>query len=217
MIPETTERFPDLQNPLANYRRWVIEAWAVFAAIQGGLLESLRSPRTLDALIAEDGYEPSALRALVRGLEACGHITIDAQGLCTLSESARRYFLRDSESFVGDSLSFLRTTPKYQEYSKILREGGAVGLSSEQWAYVTRGSATYAGPATQTLLRNYPELERCQPLRLLDVGCGQGTYLLEFARLFPKTLGLGIDPTPAVATAARANVAPLGSKARVME
>lgn len=189
----------------------------MFVAIRAGLFESLRRPRTLDELASEGGYEPSALRSLVRALRACGHLRVDENGTYRLTESAARYFLHDSRDFVGDALSFLRTTTKYEEYPRILREGGSMGLNADQWAYVTRTSATYAPSGVETLLRCCPELTQRAPLRVLDVGCGQGTYLLELARALPRAVGLGIDPTPGVAEAARANVASVGSRVRIEE
>src|SRR5262249_1650739 len=151
---------PEPRSPLTDYRRWVIEAWAVHIATTSGVFEALRTPQALDELVSGRGYDPSALLALVRGLVACGHLTLDDRGVCSLTESARRYFLPGSDSYVGDALSFLRTTNTYQSYPSILREGGSIGLTDEQWSYVTRGSAMYAHAGVQTLLRNYPDLAR---------------------------------------------------------
>ena len=204
-------------NPLANYRRWVIEAWAVYVAIQAGLFEALKRPRTLAALAAEENYDASALHSLLVGLLACGHLSVDGEGTYFLNGSAQRYFLRESDSFVGSSLAFLKTTPNYEKYPQILREGGSVGLTSEQWAYVTRGSASYTRSAVETLLRCCPALSEEKSVRVLDVGCGQGTYLLELGRAVPRMEALGIDPTPNVVLQARMNLASLGARVRVEE
>jgi SAM-dependent methyltransferase len=202
---------------LATYRRWVIEAWAVYVAIQAGLFESLKTPRTLAALAAEENYDSSALHSLLGALLACGHLSVDGDGTYSLNDSAWRYFLPESDSFIGNSLAFLKTTANYEKYPQILRDGGSVGLTSEQWAYVTRGSASYTRSAVETLIRCCPALSEGKSVRLLDVGCGQGSYLLELGRALPSMEALGIDPTPSVATQARMNVASLGSRVRVEE
>jgi SAM-dependent methyltransferase len=203
------------RSPLTDYRRWVIEAWAVHVATTAGVFEALRTPRALDELVLSGGYDPSALRALVRGLVACGHLTLDERDVCTLTESARRYFLRGSDSYLGDALSFLRTTNMYQSYPNILREGGSIGLTDEQWSYVTRGSAMYARAGVKTIIRAYSGLARREDLRLLDVGCGQGTYLLELGKVLPRMQAVGIDPTLRVVEDARSNVKDLAPRIRI--
>jgi SAM-dependent methyltransferase len=207
----------EVQSPLADYRRWVIEAWAVHAAVTAGLFEALRTPCTIDVLASQEHYEVSALRALLRGLVACGHVRVDESGICSLGESAKQFFLRGSDSYIGDALSFLRTTRMYESYPRILKEGGSAGLDGEQWSYVTRGSAMYARAGIETLARLYPTLMRRKGLRVLDVGCGQGAYLAELVRLLPDLQAVGIDPTRRVVEDARANLARTAPRVRVEE
>jgi SAM-dependent methyltransferase len=201
-------------TPLARFRRNVIEAWAVHVGIAAGLFESLEHPGTLVQLAEREGWNAEALRALLAALMACGYVseTADSFGL---TETSRRHCLRESADFIGDALSFLRTTRLYEQYPRILREGGGVGLDSEQWTYVTRGSAMYAPSAIAALLATWPSLRERAPLRVLDVGCGQGTYLIELARRLPNLVAIGIDPTLSVVDDARNNVAKAGFEAVV--
>lgn len=196
-------------NPLRDYRRYVIEAWAAHIAVSVGLFEALVTPRTLAELSNEHGWSPSALRPLVRALVACGHLRESEPDTFALSERSQSLFLPSSNAYIGHALSFMRTTQAYLSYPEILRGGAAVGLNESQWSYVTRGSAMYATAGIQTLLARFPELWSRKPLRILDVGCGQGVYLLQLARALPHATLLGIDPTRRVVEDARARLASL--------
>lgn len=196
----------DREHPLSRFRREVIEAWTVHIALHDGIFELFRSPRSLLEAANTAGYDASALEPLVIALVRCGHLAeIEHQRFAT-SDASRRYFLRDSPEYVGNALSFLRTTAMYERYPEVLRTGKGLGLTNEQWSYVTKASATYAGPGVEALARECGELLSRDPLRLLDVGCGQGVYLAELARRVPGLVGLGIDPTERVVEDARQNL-----------
>jgi SAM-dependent methyltransferase len=203
-----------LDNPLLRFRRNVMEAWAVHAAVAADLFETLRTPRDFEQLVADTGYEPSALRALLTALIACGYLEVDPQGSHRLSEPAQRFLLRESTQYIGHALSFLRTARRYEQYPQLLREGGSIGLDDEQWSYVTRGSAMYAPLAVRALLARFPQLAEGVH-SILDVGCGQGAYLLELMRHAPGSAVLGIDPNPKVVADARANLVRAGAPARI--
>jgi SAM-dependent methyltransferase len=198
-------------NPLALYRRYVIEAWAVHTAVSVGLFEVLREPKTLVAVAAAQQWNLSALAALVRALEACGHLVETAPETFALTERSRELLLPESAAYIGHALSFMKTTPAYLRYPEVLAGSAAVGLSESQWSYVTRGSAMYATAGVKSLLRNFADVWRRPSLRILDVGCGQGVYLMQLARALPDAKLVGIDPTARVVEDARARLASLGA------
>lgn len=201
-------------NMLMRFRRHVMEAWAVYTGLHSELFEALQCAHTLEQLAARTNYEPSALRALLTALDACGHIVCDAEGRYALSQASRPYLLRDAPQYIGHAMAFLRTARHYEQYPRLLREGGSVGLDDEQWSYVTRGSAMYAPPAMAALFEHFPELARTRH-HFLDVGCGQGAYLLELLRRSPDSEILGIDPNPRVLADARSNLQRAAAPARV--
>ena len=200
-------------NPLDDYRRYVIEAWAVYIAVEVQLFEALTEPSELSKLAAQRGWNLSALRPLVRALVATGHLVQHAEQVYALSARSRELFLPSSPEYIGNALSFLRTSSAYLEYPKVLRGGPAVGLTDSQWAYVTRGSAMYADAGVRTLLERFAEFWARRPLRILDVGCGQGVYLLQLARALPHATLLGIDPTARVVADAKVRLEELGARA----
>ena len=200
-------------NPLGSYRRYVVEAWAVYGAITAGVFDALTQPASLSTLCQDHGWNRSALQALLRALTACGHVSVSPDGWYSLTDRGRRLFLSSSDDYIGDALSFLRTTPAYMRYPEILRGSEAIGLSEAQWSYVTRGSAMYATAGVRTLLAHFPELWGHRDLAVLDVGCGQGVYLQELSEALPHARLLGIDPTQAVVEEAKARLGALGARA----
>jgi 2-polyprenyl-3-methyl-5-hydroxy-6-metoxy-1,4-benzoquinol methylase len=195
-----------IHNPLRDYRRYVIDAWAAHIAVSVGLFEALATPHKISELAAHHSWSESALRPLVRALVACGHLEESDAEVYSLSERSKALFLPTSAEYIGHALSFMRTTPAYLSYPSILKGNAAVGLDESQWSYVTRGSAIYAAAGIRTLLARLPALWTRRPLRILDVGCGQGAYLALLARALPHALLLGIDPTPRVVEDARARL-----------
>jgi SAM-dependent methyltransferase len=193
-------------SPLTRLRRNVMEAWALHVAVTAGVFEFLARPRTLGELSAEECLEADALEALLRALVACGYVCIDDRGAFGLSEPGRRFFVTSSPEYIGSALSMLRTTKAYEQYPRLLREGGSVGLEAHQWSYVTRGSALYAPLAVEAFAARFPQLISDPSLRVLDVGCGQAQYLLELLERNPTLTALGIDPTASVVEDARTNL-----------
>src|SRR6201990_884979 len=113
-------------NPLSEYRRYVIEAWAAHIAVSVGLFEALAEPRTLAELVAEHDWSASALRPLLRALAACGHIAENGPERVVGSGRSRAFFLAASPGYIGHALSFMRTTPAYLSYADILQGSPAV-------------------------------------------------------------------------------------------
>jgi 2-polyprenyl-3-methyl-5-hydroxy-6-metoxy-1,4-benzoquinol methylase len=200
-------------NPLDDYRRYVIEAWAVYIAVEVHLFEALTEPSSLSALAERQGWDVSALRPLVRALVATGHLARHADEVYGLTARSRELLLPTSQGYIGNALAFLRTSSSYLKYPEVLRGGPAVGLTDSQWAYVTRGSAIYADAGVRTLLESFGALWARRPLRILDVGCGQGAYLLKLAKALPGATLLGIDPTASVVADATRRLEELGSRA----
>jgi SAM-dependent methyltransferase len=152
-------------------------------------------------------YDASALESLLHALAACGYLSTDSSERYALTPTSRATLLSDAPDYIGDALAFLGNTHLYEQYPRLLRDGGAVGLNAMQWVGVTRGSAMYATRAVAALLDQHAEINALERPRVLDVGCGQGTYLLELWRYLPSLVALGVDPEAAVVSEAQANLA----------
>lgn len=189
-------------NPLHAYRRHVIEAWAVWAALESGLFARLLDkPSTLTELSLAERFDPSALEALVEALVTTGNLQRRAETLYVPPELAE-YYRSGSPRYIGKSFAFLRNSALFEHYPRLLAEGGTAPLSAAHWSRIALGSAAHLRPALETLWRSLPELVD-QRLAVLDVGCGRGDYSAELCRRNPQIRALGIDPTESIAEEAR--------------
>jgi SAM-dependent methyltransferase len=110
----------------------------------------------------------------------------------------RAFLLSDSASFIGKSFGFLRTSPLFEQYPRLVREGGGLTLSDEDWQHVTLGSSAYVEPAVDAILTRLRHRDDSD-WTVLDVGCGRGDYTATLLELCPQATAVAIDPTPAVA------------------
>ena len=165
---------------------------AIFAALEVGLLDSLsRSPslpaelaRTLDL---HEGRLESLLdylsnEGVVHVASPEGIVSLTSQGMSFLE--VRPWY----QLMVGgyaDTFSQLRIALK-PEASYATRDG----------AYVATGSCGIsqhdALPMVLELLRKMPA-----PPALVDLGCGDGTFIAEIARALPLTSCFGVEPDSA--------------------
>jgi 2-polyprenyl-3-methyl-5-hydroxy-6-metoxy-1,4-benzoquinol methylase len=190
-----------VENPLARYRVAVLEAWAVRSAVEAGIFELLSEPRRIEWLVDESGFDRSALAPLLDSLVVTGQL-VRAGDEVAIAPSSRRFVLRSSPEFIGDSLGFLTTSHHFERYPDILAGAPAVDPGDAGWKRMTRGSAAYAKAAIPALLSRHPELAS-EARSVLDVGCGQGDFSIALATQNPALRVLGIDPTEAVAEVAR--------------
>ena len=195
------------RSPLPRLRANVLEAWAVWVGMDVGLFDTLATPLTFDALLEQTRFDRSALGPLVEALVTTGHLERDGEALLVSPGSAP--FLQTpgtsdaSSPYIGRSFGFLRTSRLFERYPTLLREGGGVELTPEDWSHVTTGSSAYVAHAVNAMLEHVRALRGsgAEAPRLLDVGCGSGDYTLELSARVPGLRALAIDPTPPVAEA----------------
>ncbi|MFE3060952.1 hypothetical protein, partial [Nocardia sp. NPDC059236] len=94
----------------------------------------------------------------------------------------------------------------------MLRGGERFSLDDQDGAVIARSTRVVESFVEAAVDRN---LERSRPVRLLEVGCGSGTYVRHAARLNPRLSALAIDMQKNVADQAASNMAEWGLTDRV--
>jgi 4-hydroxy-2,2'-bipyrrole-5-carbaldehyde O-methyltransferase len=94
----------------------------------------------------------------------------------------------------------------------MLKDGRRLTLGDQDGSVIAR-STRVIQPFVEEAVRRV--LDRRTPVRLLEVGCGSGTYVRYAARLNPRLSALAIDLQPEVAAEAAENMAVWGLADRV--
>jgi SAM-dependent methyltransferase len=185
-------------SPIHRLRVAVLETWALWVALEVGLFEHLERPTSVSISARELGFDLSALRPLLEALRVTGYLEEVSPDQYVLAPGQDAYLLRRSSLYIGPAFGFLRTGRWFEAYPELLRRGGGLELPEEVWSHVVRGSSAYVAPAVRAILAGVPHV-RTEPLRILDVGCGQGDYAAALVAANPRVQVLAIDPTPRVA------------------
>ncbi|WP_308118076.1 SAM-dependent methyltransferase [Streptomyces buecherae] len=85
----------------------------------------------------------------------------------------------------------------------MLREGRRVSIADQDGALIARSSRVLE-PAVQGVVEQ--QVDRTAPVRLLEVGCGSGTYVRHAASLNPRLTAVAIDLQDEVVAQAQANL-----------
>lgn len=94
----------------------------------------------------------------------------------------------------------------------MLKDGRRLSLGDQDGSVIAR-STRVIQPFVEEAVRWV--LDRRSPVRLLEVGCGSGTYVRYAARLNPRLSALAVDLQPEVAAEAAENMAVWGLAGRV--
>ncbi|MFE6775198.1 SAM-dependent methyltransferase [Streptomyces sp. NPDC057702] len=94
----------------------------------------------------------------------------------------------------------------------MLREGRRVAITDQDGALIARSSRVLE-PAVQAVVEQH--VDRAAPVRLLEVGCGSGTYVRHAASLNPRLTAVAIDLQDEVVAQARGNLDKWGLADRV--
>ena len=188
------------------------------AAVQTGLAAALVEPATREELAARLGAaRPELLGALLDLGLALGEL-----GLEHGRYRARGRALRAVQAEDGDGLAAMveAYVTYYNSVYVTLPERLAGGPRADylDWIgpVVARASRLIEPYVAGMLLAEARNRDR---LRMLDVGCGSGTYLRLVAEANPAAEGVGLEIDPAVAEQARGNLADwdLGGRFQVVE
>ncbi len=186
------------------------------AAFESGLLDALRDgPMTLDQIAA--GIAPNA--ATRDALRSWLDFGVAAK---VLGESGGRYRIRSAlakyiadpqndsaAAFVEEAV--MMDAPAVVRMPSLLKRGELFKLSDQMPEVVARSSRILEPFIFDALDAMVP---RRGTFRLLDVGCGSGTYIRHVADRNPELRALGGELQPAVAAFARDNLSKWGVGAR---
>jgi 2-ketoarginine methyltransferase len=172
-------------------------AQAIFAAFELGILDELeRGGRSLDELASLLSLEGERLRGLVEYLEneslvQCdsGTVELTASGVELLA--VRPWY----DLLVGGYAATFGQLPE------VLKQGA--NYASRNGAYVGVGSCGIsqhdALPMVFELLGHGP-----LPPAIVDIGCGDGTFLADIATRYPNVMCVGVEPDQGARSAAQA-------------
>lgn len=102
--------------------------------------------------------------------------------------------------------------PVLLDAPRMLKEGGLFSLKDQDGSVIARSSLVVQGFVEEAVGRT---LDRVNPVRLLEIGCGSGVYVRHAAALNPRLTALAIDLQDEVAAQAAANMDDWGLADRV--
>lgn len=183
---------------------------AIFALAESGCLERLRAKEWSSAAEILDGAETELGRGFLRYLQVCN----------VLDEWEGRYRLTPRGSMLTGEISLARLGFYLEAYAPVTRRmtdlltGKAVygrdvvragGPLSRHSGTVT--TVSYVGLVDEALAGRSPR-------RVLDIGCGDGSLVLQLCGRRPDLFGVGIDISPDAIDNARTNSARANLAAR---
>lgn len=186
------------------------------AAFSSGLLAMLsEGPRALEQIAARMAPNPATGDAVRAWLDM-------GVGAGVLRYSGGKYALRRGvPEFLADPrndawAAFLQEVtdmdgPSLMMLPERLREGRLLTLADQKGELVARSSRTMEPLIEEAIDEVVP---RRGGFRLLDVGCGSGTYIRYAAQRNPELTALGLELQPEVAAFARENLRQWGMEAR---
>ncbi len=213
------DRFDDLIDSLGGFHR----TWLVYLGIELGLFAALRaagpSGRTIEALAADTGCHPAAVRAWAVGADAQEIATLDGEtivgdddvAVILLDEERPEYlggqFVHAAVASLdwGGMLDFFRTDEPIRERPERYRIA------------IERLTAQDIAVFFQEALAELPQLvaDLGRGGRVVDIHCGGGRWLIAMARRFPGLTLVGVEVEADSVARARAKVAAAGLSDRI--
>jgi 2-polyprenyl-3-methyl-5-hydroxy-6-metoxy-1,4-benzoquinol methylase len=191
--------------PLFSDFKGVIRYHFLYAAVESGLLEALRTPCSRNDLIEKlDVKNPDILDALLKvGIS-----------LKELSCKKDRYGIRGKRSLAmvgtyGDTLSaIIQASVTYYNnsyrHAAARMKGAALGDDLKWAGDIIARFSKLTDPVIKTFLSDIVPSD--PGLRVLDIGCGSGLLLKSISQINPDLSGLGIDVDEAATRQAMQNM-----------
>ena len=223
------------QHPLRSYWDMILAsvgANAMASALELGVFDELGTPVRGADVAGRLGLHEQMLEHLLRLLCSLGLVrSMESQcgdetaALYEAGSIARRYFMKDSPFYCGDSWQFrFSSLSRFgSQISSRVRTGPDVdtfpegGVSDQCWATLTRTrivqeQAAITAVAAADIVRNLPEVGRIG--RFLDLGGGAGVVAVALAQVMPKATGVVVE-LPPTAEVVRKNVDESGLSGRI--
>lgn len=204
---------------LALAMRGQLELAVLRAGLESGLVDALREPRSAEELAEAKGLELDLVEAWLRAAHA--HRLLDRhEGRYRRGRYLR--WLEEGESGEAAIAMIGQATKSYSptlaRFPDLVRGGDRMpfGLDPEENRRVAIGSRV-SEPAALRALRTVPGVRSAR--RILDVGCGEGTYLIDLLGRHRDAMGTGVEVDPDVAEQARQRirVTEISRRAQILE
>ena len=188
----------------------------VQTVLEIGMLDAMRRSGAVDVgkFAVERGFDARLLtavcdylvaRRIMRRADTNGSYALDDDGQFLMNSNAARGWLELTHGYesVLHALPDLLSGRRRYEAGDIQRDGERVAVGSG------RASIGFFFPLTaETIRRNGYR-------RVLDIGCGDATFLRYLCREYPEMKGVGLDRSPAAVSAACEQIARDGLSDRI--
>jgi SAM-dependent methyltransferase len=198
----------------AEIFNWSVTSYAISAAWELGVLDYLAHHGAMDvgAFSQQEDLDPHLLGALLRALAVARVVTIDSNATGAVPGAVFEQVERTKALFhwlhrgSGNLLAQLGRVAR-GEREGTDRNPRAIGAAS------SAANAAYFEPVFRQVLS---EIEFSG---VADLGCGTGERLVDLARDFPGSRGIGLEIAPQSVAAARAHAAAanVGDRVSVLE
>lgn len=189
--------------------RSLVRVQFLHSAVDSGLLMALRTPRTSDELARDLGVtRPDILGVLLDIGVTLKELSVRG-GRYRLSGRRARALAGDAGDHLAAMIDEMVTyhASVYRDLSGYMRgepPGAYLGEHASVIARSSRVLEPFLGSYVERLVRGRGAL------RMLEIGCGSGVYLRYAAQANSESAGVAVELQPAVADAARANLARWG-------
>jgi SAM-dependent methyltransferase len=192
-------------------------AFLASAAKQGILRRLAAGPVPLPQLGEDLASDPIAMETLEAWLQVgvqSGELQVDGQGYSLRGKLARQLAQENNDAwaaFLEEGLSLHYHL--LMELPERLRENRPFTLADQDGELIARSSRLLEPLVSKAMDDVVPPTG---PLRLLELGCGSGTYIHYAAQRNPELQALGIELQPQVAEMARRNLEAWGLTPRAV-
>ncbi len=213
------DRFDALIESLAGFHR----TWAVYLGLELGLLERIRARGAdgiePDELADEAGCTREPVRVWAIAADAHEIVSFDGERLRIDPETAGILLDEDRPEYLGGQ--FIHTVVASLDHDRledVIRTGRPVGSRPDRFrASIERLTRQDVAVFFEEALAAFPDLVTGldRGMRVADVHCGGGRWLIAMARRFPACRLVGVEVEPDSVLRARRNVEAAGVDDRV--
>jgi SAM-dependent methyltransferase len=172
------------------------------AGLRLGLFEALRQPHEPNALAERLGLAPDLVAAWARMLHAQGWL--GKRGDAYRIGPLVAWLLDAPEAGALSSLlehAVESMAPRLRALPELMKGGERPLFGDREEALRMAAITKLVEPRALRAIERLPGARR--PRRVLDIGCGQGSYLADLLRRHRDAMGLGVEIDPRVAEEAR--------------
>jgi len=175
-----------------NFIQTFYESLVAYSGIEFDLYDLINQHKSLssDELSSLKNISKKLINSWCNAATAIGHLKLEKNNY-SLSSWAKNYLRKESPTYLGflfqniDDLIFLYQTLKDRF------NGNFPSITGSQAISIIKGIAPLSKFIVPLLRERVPKLkEKC---RILDLGCGLGSYLVNLAKLNPQLQGIGIE------------------------